>query len=195
MTLELPTSPYPAQMTPRLISARSDRKSAFGGGTQRMNRMGSRYAIDFVLPPQTYDNATDWGDLTSEGETVSIAIPQPRFDTGAPGSPLVDGAGQSGTTLNIKGLTPQYVVRKRQWLSITTSGRSYAYRAAAEAVADASGDLALTLETMLRTPHGDGNVIELGEPVIEGFPTVPDDAWKVGPDGLVYLSFTIEEID
>lgn len=193
MSLALPDWPSPAKMTVRLVSARATLNPVFGGDVQRLNRMGSRYALDVEMPGMTYVQAMAWSDVNDEDGTVTMLLVQPGFDTGAPGSPAVAGASQSGSVLNVDGVTPHYVFRKDQWISITTSGRHYAYRLKSEVVADAAGVAALPLRTMLRVSPADNDLVEVSEPRIEGFATVSDDTWSVDTSGLVYLSFTIEE--
>jgi len=190
----LPTTPGFVAMTPRLITSRTENQPAFGTPDQRYSRMGSRFAFDFEVEPMTTEEAMDWAGIETESETCVVTIPQIEFDTGAPGSPLVDGAGQSGTTLNLKSLTPQYVIRAGQWLNITTSGVIYLYRAAAEVVADATGVAAVTLTTMLRKPHLNNDVVNLTDPKVEGFVTLSENAWAIkGEDRLIRLTFTIKE--
>lgn len=193
MSLALPDWPYPATITPRLISARAELVPAFGGDVQRISRMGSCYAVDVVMPPMAYLDAQDWSDIDAETELVTLQLVQPGFDTGAPGSSVVAADGQAGASIQLSGLTPYYVVRRRQWMSVSTDGRLYAYRARSEAVADGDGDITIPLETMLRTPHGEGDVVDLAAPRIEGFPSVPEDAWAVDAAGHVTLSFSIRE--
>jgi hypothetical protein len=180
-------------MTPRLVTGRAELRPAWGGDIQRLNRAGSRYAIDVVMPVMTYADAQDWSAIEDETATVTMQIVQPGLDTGAPGTPLVNGGSQSGTSLIIDGLTPYYVIRKRQWLSVTTGGRLYAYRAKGETVANGSGQATVTLATMLRAVHGNNDPVNLADPRIEGFATSPDDAWATNTAGHVALSFTIEE--
>lgn len=193
MAIDLPDWPYPAKMTPRLVSARADLMPAFGGDVQRLNRLGTCYAFDIDLPVMTYEDAQDWSAIDDETATCTLQIIQPGLDTGTPGAVRVNGAAQSGTSLVLDGFSPHYVVRRRQWLSITTSGRLYAYRAKEEAVADSTGALTLTLETMLRAIHADNDVVEMATPRIEGFCSVPEGAWSVDAAGHVALSFTIRE--
>lgn len=193
MSIALPDWPYPAQMTPRLVSGRAELRPAWGGDIQRLNRAGSRYAIDVTLPTMTYADAQDWSAIDDETATVTMQIVQPGLDTGAPGTPLVNGGSQSGTSLILDGLTPYYVIRNRQWLTVTTAGRYYAYRAKGETIANGSGQATVTLETMLRAVHANNDVVELAVPRIEGFATVPEGAWTTSTAGHVSLSFTIEE--
>jgi len=193
MAIALPDWPYPAAMTPRLVSGRAELRPAWGGDIQRINRAGSRFAMDVTLPVLTYMDAQDWSDINDETATVTMQIVQPGLDVGAPGVTLVKGAGQSGTTLIIDGFTPYYVLRKNQWISVSTSGRLYAYRVKTEVAADATGEASVVLTTMLRAVHADNDPVEIAEPRIEGFATVPEDAWATNTAGHVALSFTIEE--
>lgn len=57
MSVTLPTTPSPRSLTPRLVTARAELRSAFGGSTQRINRLGSRWAFEVELPPMTAANA------------------------------------------------------------------------------------------------------------------------------------------
>lgn len=189
--LVLPTDPAPANMGISLISAKNVLSPAFGDGEQQLLRKGSRYALTFQMPPMRYVTSMDWDDLMAEGDTVVMRVHQPGFDTGAPGSPRVNGAGQTGMSLVLDGLTPSYVIRKGQFLSVIVSGRRYLYRARDEVVAT-DGAVTVPLRTMLRFPPADNDVVEIGQPMIEGF--VRDmGEWSVGVDRLVGLQFTVRE--
>lgn len=190
--LTLPVIPAPANMGIALISAKNEMIPAFGGDEQQLQRKGSRYALTFRMPPMTYVTSMDWDDLMAEGDTVLMRVFQPGFDTGAPGAPLVAGAGQAGTSLAVDGLTPHHVIRKGQFLNVVTGGQHFLYRTAAEVVAAADTTATIPLRTMLRRPPGDNDVVKLAEPMIEGF--VRDlGEWNVGTDRLVGLQFTVRE--
>lgn len=123
-----------------------------------------------------------------------MLIVQPGIEIGSPGAaPRVKGAGQSGSILELDGLNPNYVLKKNQWLSVTISGRQYAYRVAAQTLVDAAGEADVPLRTMLRVSPADNAVVEIAAPRIEGFPTVPEGAWETDTAGHVALAFTIEE--
>lgn len=189
--LVLPTVPAPANMGIALISAKNVLAPAFGDGEQELLRKGSRYALTFQMPPMRYTTSMEWDDLMAEGDTVVMKVHQPGFDTGAPGTPRVNGAGQSGSALVLDGLTNGYVVRKGQFLSVITQGRRFLYRAKAN-VTVASGTATVPLRTMLRFPPADNDVVEIAQPMIEGF--VRDlGEWSVGVERLVGLQFTVRE--
>ncbi|QTC88192.1 hypothetical protein [Brevundimonas pondensis] len=141
----------------------------------------------------SYVESLAWDDLLSEDDTVVMEILQPGLVIGAPGAPLINGANQSGRTLNLKGLTPGYVFRKGQWLSLIQNGQRFAYKSSAAATADGSGNMALPLRTMLRVPTLNNAVVEIAQPMVEGWPTIDTDSLTVGVDGLVTPRFTVEE--
>ena len=189
--LVLPTDPAPANMGIAMITAKNVLAPAFGDGEQELLRKGSRYALTFQMPPMRYVTSMDWDDLMAEGDTVVMKVHQPGFDTGAPGTPRVNGAGQSGSALVIDGLTNGYVIRKGQFLSVITQGRRVLYRAKSNVTAS-GGTATVPLRTMLRFPPADNDVVEIAQPMIEGF--VRDlGEWSVGVDRLVGLQFTVRE--
>lgn len=190
--LTLPTTPAPSRMGIELLTNKNVLVSALGGNEQERQRKGSRYALTFTLPPMRYAQSMAWDDLMAEGATVLMRVHQPGFDTGSPGAPRVNGAGQAGTSLAIDGLTPGHVLKKGQFVSVVTSGRRFLYRLAADVTANGSGQATAALRTMLRYPLSDNDVVEIDQPVIEGF--VRDmQSWEVGVDRLVQLSFTVRE--
>ena len=190
--LTLPTDPAPANMGIAMITAKNVLAPAFGDGEQELLRKGSRYALTFQMPPMRYVTSMNWDDLMAEGDTVVMKVHQPGFDTGAPGTPRVNTSGQSGRIIALKGMTPGYVIRKGQFLSIVTQGRRFLYRAASAALVVENGRANVLLRTMLRFPPADNDVVEIAQPMIEGF--VRDlGEWSVGVDRLVGLQFTVRE--
>lgn len=189
--LILPTDPAPAKMSIAMISAKNELVPAFGGPEQELLRKGTKYALTFLMPPMSYMRSMDWDDLMAEGDTVVMRVHQPGIDTGNPGTPRVNGAGQGGTTLAIDGLAPGYVIRKGQFLSVISGGQRFLYRAKAS-VTEAGGAALVEVRTMLRRPPNNNDVVELAQPMIEGF--VRDlGEWSVGVDRQVGLQFTVRE--
>ena len=196
MAIALPLHPSPRSLTPRLVSKRRDLSPIFNGPTSRVRRLGSRWSFDVEYPPMPYETAMEWvAALTSaEADTVLMTIPQPGFDTGAPGAPLVNGAAQLGSTINLDGFTPSYVARAGQWFSIIISGQRYLYQVAAEKVATTGGVMAaLAISPMIRKSPADNAVTEFAEPVVEGFLSGNETMWTVDVARTVGLSFTITE--
>ncbi|MNH49236.1 hypothetical protein D3C73_08070 [compost metagenome] len=189
--LTLPTDPAPAKMAIAMASAKNTLTPAIGGAEQELLRKGTRYALTFSMPVMTYVQSMDWDDLMAEGDTVLMRVFQPGLVIPNPGTPLVKGAGQAGTSLTIDGLPNGYVIRKGQFLSVVSAGQRFLYRAKASATSVA-GTATIPLRTMLRRPPNDNDVVEIAQPTIEGF--VRDlGEWAVGVERLVGLQFTVRE--
>lgn len=189
--LTLPTDPAPAKMAIALISAANPLNPAFGGAEQELQRKGDKYALTFFMPVMTYVQSMDWDDLMAKGDTVLMQVHQPGLVIPNPGAPQVKGAGQAGTSLVIDGLPNGYVIRKGQFLSVVSAGQRFLYRAK-DSVTSVAGTATIPLRTMLRRPPNDNDVVEIAQPMIEGF--VRDlGEWAVGVDRLVGLQFTVRE--
>lgn len=196
MAITLPTSPAPRSMTPRLVSRRRDLEPTFNGPTTRVRRLGSRWSVDVEMPPMRYAEAMAWiAALTSaEADTVILRLPQPDFDTGSPGTPLVNGAGQLGAAIDLDGVTVGYLVKAGQWLNLTASGRSYLYQVVADRFPDGSGVLPdLAINPMIRRSPADNSAVQLATPVIEGFLSGRETMWTVDVARTVGLAFTVTE--
>jgi len=191
--LVLPTDPGPSKMTPRPISSRNEQRPASQGPVNRYMRPGTRWAWDNTMPPMTYVESLDWDDLLSESDTVIMDILQPGLVIGEPGLPVVDGAGQIGRTLNLKGLTAGYLFRKGQWISVPVNGQLFAYKVRAAITVGSDGKVALPLLTLLRLPPANNAAVDVVRPRAEGFATVDPASLEVGEDRMVRLRFTLEE--
>lgn len=194
MSVILPSWPAPKEIVPRLFVTGGLQTTATESDDNWLDRLGSRYSVDFTMRPMTYDQAAEWSDLEETGANVVMPLRQPGVEFVSAGSPTVDGSGQSGSNIALKGLTPYFVIRRRQWLPIITGGQRYCYRAKAEVIADASGDVVVPIRPMLRKPHLNNDVVEIDSPKIEGIATLSEDAWGIqASDRHIYLAFTIRE--
>ena len=153
MSILLPTSPGIRSAKPRLIDFGGLLTPTLGGPSQRLNRLGSRFAVDFEMPPMwTEPDGRIWVSRLARALTEGAIMrwPQPDLKMGAPGAIVTDGGGQLGTTLNIRAGTPNYVIREGQFFSIVSAGRRYLHAAAAQGLLDGDGKAALPIWPMLR---------------------------------------------
>ena len=196
MAILLPTDPGPQSWTPRPLDWGGELVPVLGGEVQRLNRLGDRLAVDVVLTP-----TTDAGQAQAyiarlrrgRREGALLAWPQLNLAIGNPGAPRVDGGGQAGTNLAVRGLTPGYVVREGQFLSLVSNGCRYVHAVAAALTVPASGLATLSLEPMLRVVPANNDSIELAAPRIEGLVSGLDRGWTIDIAGVVGLAFTITE--
>lgn len=198
MSIFIPSSPGIRTAAPRLLDWGGDLIPVLRGGVaQRLNRLGSRYALGIELPPMPSEPT---GRLflsklrRAKKEGALYAFPQDGFKVGAPGAPRVMGAGQAGITLIIDGFTPYYAIREGQFFSLIHNGRRYLNAVAVKAFADAGGVASLTLEEMLRVSPADNSVCEFVRPMIEGSLAGDEVAWSLLTTPHTSVSFSITEI-
>lgn len=195
MAVELPRTPAPRGLVFRPITRRRDLEPAFGGPTSRVRRLGSKWAVDVELPPMRYEKAMAWvAALTSaDADTVVLALHQPGFKPGVPGSPLVNGAGQLGSLISLDTFTPEYAATAGQWFNLTAAGRTYLYQVAADTIATGGACPALPINPMIRRSPANNSPAVFSDPVIEGFISGRETTWTVDVAKTVGLAFTITE--
>lgn len=176
------------------VSSSIDQRSATGSNLQRGFRKGSHYMGTFVLHPLDHAAAREWLDLRTEADTVVLPLDQPGLVKPPYPATNVNGSGQSGASLNIKGFNPGDVIQKGQVINhIGSDGLSRIYIADAEATANGSGIMVLPLETMLNWPPLNNDIVEINDVVIEGFATVEPGSWLQDGSGYHNIRFTVEE--
>lgn len=193
--IDLTAAPI-AEAVPRLLQWGSELTPTLGGVTQRLDRLGSRHAIDVQMPPMGMaDEGRRWIArlLSAKQEGGRIAFPQVDFEPGPCGRPTVAAAIAAGRTIPITGTTPRYVIREGQWLSVTHGPRSYLYCATAPVVLDGGGAGAVPVDVLLRSPLAAGDAVELARPVIEGWLSGDGYEWTLERSRTVGLGFTITE--
>lgn len=196
MAILLPSLPGIRTAEPRLLDFGGVQQGAMGGAAQRLNRLGNRFSLSVELPPAL--SATEGRIyvarlLRALTEGAIYPFPQHGLDIGTPGAPLVNGAGQSGSTLTLDGFTPGYVVREGQFFSIIHAGRRYLHQAAAEATADGAGNIVLPITPMLRISPANNAVCEFAVPYIEGFVSGDSASWRLMLEPFHLISFSITE--
>jgi len=195
MSILLPAKPGIASAKPRLLDFGGVLTPPGGGAAQRVNRPGSRFAIDITLPAMSsiIEGRIFLAALMQAiSQGALYAFPQ-DMPVGAPGSPVVNGAGQMGTTLNLKNFTPSYAGRAGQFFSIVQGGRRYLHFLAAQGIAGADGTVAASIWPMLRVSPDDGAVCEFAKPMIEGFLSGNALEWQLRTAPYVDVQFTITE--
>lgn len=193
--ITLPASPVPRLAVPMLMDFGALLRGPTGGAALRINRAGSRWKWDFEFPPMRPATFRTFAPLVAAGKEQVLRLPVPLagVSQGTPGSTVVDGAGQTGTTLDVRGGTAAYVARTGYWLHVVDAdGNRYLHVLTADTILNGSGAGALSIFPALRAPLADGAAVELAAPTVEGF-VVSDVSWELATSGLRVLSFSIEE--
>lgn len=191
----LPSHPAPAETTWDQIDYGGDLVGPLGGADQRINRNGNRWALNVQLPVMEIDVARYWIAALTRGKRygVRLKLLQPGIAIGAPGTPLVDGDGQAGDVLNIKGMTPHYPLVVGQWFNHVQDGFNYLYQISGPGDADGTGDVAAQIEPPLRAEAMDDDALNFGGPVIEGLLVGQGQSWTLNTALHTGLAFTIRE--
>lgn len=190
--IELPALPAPNGMQITLLDFGLVQR---GAASLRVNRPGSRFRVSFTFPPMLPDTARLFVARLVRGKRDGIKVELPLLvEQPSAGAPVVDGAGQSGQALALRGLTPSIVIGEGHWLTITTAtGSSFLHSVAVAAQADGLGRVSLQIEPPLRAAFADGDAVELEVPFVTGF--VDGEAWEFALplDRLASVQFTMEE--
>lgn len=193
--IALPTWPGPRTATPGVLDFGGILTPENGAATQRINRKGNRYKVAFAMPPLTPEQGRVWVNRLVRGQRQGARMEYPLldFDPGTPGSFVVDGAGQSGTSLNIKGGTAGYQFKEGQPFNYVVDGQYFLDFIAADATADGAGDATITLSQMLRIEPADNDPLVIATPMVEGWVVGDQLAWELALERTVGLSFEIQE--
>ncbi len=194
--IDLPTDIGPSSASAALIDFGAFLTPPLGGPVQRVDRMGNRFRISVGMPPMlSASDGRRWVSRLIRGKTEGARMPFPLldFDPGAPGAPLINGAGQTGTSMIMDGFTPNYVLREGQFFSIVTGGRHHLYNVRTETIASNTGTVTLPISPMIRVAHLDNDVCHFGQPMIEGFILGEEFAWSMSIERHIGLGFDIVE--
>jgi hypothetical protein len=192
--IELPARPAPNAVNASLIDFGFQLKPATGAAVTRIDRPGSRYAVEVTFPVMKSDVARVFVSRLQKAVSEGLRIDYPLLGVsqGNPGAPVVDGANPTGTTLPVRGLTPGYQVKEGYWLTlIDADGVLYLHNVTANVRADGDGEATLSIYPMIRAPLADGSTILLGKPQVEGL--IEDIKWTLMLGDFVQLGFVLEE--
>lgn len=180
----------------RLIDNGGELDPVLGGPSQRLDRLGTRYALDIRVPYWRIEpDGRRWASRLRRAKQLGarFAVPQVEFNVGAPGSPVVAETTAGGIYLPISGGQRGYAIREGQALNIETASRSYLYFAAAQTILDGDGAGVIELETMIRKGPALGDTINLAKPYIEGWIEGDELAIAYEPTRCVAFEFSIRE--
>lgn len=194
--IDLPEWPEPNGAEIGLMDFGAFLTPGLGGPVQRINRMGSRFRGNFTMPVMKSEKAgRQWVSRLVRGKQEGVRMPLPLldFDPGSPGTVLINGAGQSGSSLIVDGAEPYYVFREGQFFSIETASKHHLYMVATETIASVTGTATLPITPMLRRQHANNDACHFAEPMIEGFIHGDEFAWSLAIGSFTELQFAIAE--
>lgn len=194
--IEFPIDPSPNDANARPVDNGFTQRGA-SGPAARIDKPGSHWAMEITFPPMKPDVARKFSTRATLAlsQGLRIEVPLLGVSQGSPGTPVVDGANPTGTTLPVRGLTPYYQAKEGYWLHIEDgAGKRCLHRVVEPTTADASGDAEIEIWPALWLPFADGDEINLSNPTIEG-PIDNFGGWNLNVDQLVRFggSIVVEE--
>ena len=194
--ITLPETPAPNGANPTSIDFGANLIPPTGARELRVDRAGNRFSIEVSWPPMQPQIARVFISRLLEAKRKGVRIPYPLLESQSGcGSPVVDGAGQTGTTLNVRALTPGYAHKEGFWLSIEdAAGQHYLHNCRQSGRAGSTGLATFKIEPALRRPFLDGAAVHLAKPMIEGRPVGSEWSWQIPLNHLTALSVMIREV-
>lgn len=197
--IELPDAPAPNGVDVELLDYGALLRSPTGGSSLRVNRAGSRFKAVVSYPPMKPEVARVFSARLQRAkrEGLRIEFPLLGVSQGSPGAPVVDGAGQAGTTLALRGLNPGYVIREGYWMTaIDGDGGRYLHQSLSVVKVAGDGLAEISIEPPLRAPLPDGAEVLLAKPTVEGA-LIDTIGWSYSIDRLVRFggAIVIEETE
>jgi hypothetical protein len=193
--VELPSWAVPNGASPAFLDFGNVLRPSTGAELLRVDRLGSRYKVRLSFPPFTDpDQGRIIVSRLIRAKRMGLRIEYPLTHRQPLQDAVVDGAGQAGTTLAIRGLHAGMTVREGFWLNaVRSNGQHFLHNVGREVIADAGGRAAIPLSEMLRRPFADGDRVKFVRPMVEGLVDGDEQAWSLSVEHFVGIEFTVEE--
>ena len=143
--LTLPSTPLPSQSKFRMRNAVAVVESPFTLSTQKFEHQGKRWEAEIVLPPMRRAKAEAWIALVAKLQGAYGTFLMGDWDGRVPrgiatGTPLVNGAGQTGDTLITDGWTNNRtgILLAGDYLQLGTGATAQLYKVLEDANSGAS---------------------------------------------------------
>lgn len=188
----LPVKPLPNAMEPSLLDLGFIQR---GAASLRVDRPGGRYRITFGFPPMQPEQSTGFTSRLKRAKRQGLQVVIPLLRSqGIPGAPVVDGAGQSGSSIDVKGFNLGYIIREDYWLTIIEADGTAYLHSVVETVVATDGTATIEIEPPLRAPFPDEAEIEFAAPYMQGFMDGDAFTYRVpGSPHSIEIGITVEE--
>jgi hypothetical protein len=165
--LTLPSHTGIQNITLRAVNTVGMSMSPFTYQQQAVAHAGQRWEVDVTLPSMARADAEQWVaflvSLRGRLGTFTLGDPvsaTPRGSAG--GTPLVNGASQTGGVLNIDGCTASQTgwLKAGDYIQLGTAGSATLHKVLADVNSNGSGEVSLDLWPYIRTaPANDATVV------------------------------------
>lgn len=179
--------------------------SPFTYQTQAFRNQGERFEADVTLAPMKRDDAEQWNSfflkLYGQFGTFLLGDPNASVPRGSAsssaGTPVVNGASQTGDTLNIDGVPGGQIgyLKAGDYIQLGSGLTSRLYKVLDDANSNGSGQVALTIYPDLRSSPSDGATVVVSNARGLFRLSTPTHQWSISQDSFYSMTFgAIESI-
>lgn len=188
MTVALP-SRKAASASPRYVDFGGIQKTSLGGEHQRVDRLGSRWACAYTLPPMNADEAAVWVSRLIRGlkEKAQYYFPQPGLTLPTPSAAVAMPA-LANSEFVVLGSAGTY--KEGSFFSVVHDGRGYVYQVITQ---NTVGSGQIGIQPPLRSTLTVGDAVSFADVKIEGYTGGNANTWSVDAAKKYGISFEIEE--
>ncbi len=177
--------------------------SPFTYEQQVFKNVGQRFEADITLPPMSRVDAEVWNTFFIKlyGQFGTFLLGDPNSATprgtasSSAGTPVVNGASQTGDTLNIDGVPASQTgyLKAGDYIQLGTTSNARIYKVLDDADSNGSGEVALTIYPDLRSSPSDGATVVVSSAVGLFRLTTPTHNWSISTDGIYSMTFGAAE--
>lgn len=167
--IALPADPAPRDVRLAPITFAAMSRSPWSGAQQVQLNAGMMWRFSADYPPMSAVQAREWvgslSQLNGRFGTFLFGDPLWKAPRGTwAGSPVVDGAGQAGQGLAVRGFTAGATGLKGDYFQIGSGASSRLYMATVDFTADGAGEATLDIWPRLRGAPADGAALVTATP-------------------------------
>ena len=194
--LTSPTHVKPSNITFRAVNTVGLSMSPFTYQQQSVAHAGQRWECDVTLPAMSRADAEQWVaflvSLRGRFGTFTLGDPvgaSPRGSAG--GTPLVNGASQTGATLNIDGCTASQTgwLKAGDYIQLGTAGSATLHKVLADADSNGSGEVSLDIWPYIRTAPADNASVILTNTVGRFRLASNEQNWNINEASIFGITF------
>ena len=194
--LSLPSHKKPANITFRAVNTVGMSMSPFTYQQQLFAHAGQRWECDVTLPAMARADAEQWVaflvSLRGQFGTFTLGDPvgaSPRGSAG--GTPLVNGADQTGGTLSIDGCTASQTgwLKAGDYIQLGTAGSATLHKVLADADSNGSGEVDLDIWPYIRTAPSDNATVVVTNTVGRFRLASNEQNWNINEASIYGLTF------
>lgn len=185
----------------RAANAVGGTRSIYNYKTKVQDFGGQQWRATITVPTIQRDFAEEWNTflLKLNGSFGTFLLGDPNGTTprgSVAGTPLVNGAAQTGNILNVDGFTPDQtnVLRAGDYIQLGTFADARLYKVLDDVDSDGSGEAALTLWPNMRESPADNSPVITSSP--QGvFRLINNtNGWDINSESQYFITFEAQEV-